>query len=990
MVLKWISASRDSDDVSELIARKKYGRAIEVLREQFKLRPPGVQTRLQFVDVLILAGRGKEAVPILVGLADELAADGFTSKAIALLKRVERIEPRRADVEALMARLVMDQPLREISHVPSVAVREAAGTAGFDLEEIEEAAQETGRETDAEPASGVEPEAEPALPETAPPQPTELEVSVDKAGGGAEPGEVKSQIRGAFRRFLESLDEEGGAAAPGETPRQGAVDALLEAPAEPEVGTPGAAGVIEESAAAAGPGMASAVPEVAPAALEPKSEKRRRAGFLRRLFGGGDEEETAPAVAAEAREAPAPAGVEEPLTTAEIEAVAEAGPGPEAELEAAAAPLAASVPVVEVVAPVAGGEEGPLAIAEIEAVAEAAPHEMAPAETVEREGEPPFEAREEPGPAVTVEPEMEPAVEPEIEPTVEPESALVAEGIEAPREAEPPVMVEPEVEATPEPAIEGLSEPSIEIEPAATPSERPEAYLRQLLATSEEGGLDEAGFQDRVLDLIEEVLQQPVPRAEISVPEPEPSPAAPVEAEPAAPPAPVRTRGVQESAQQLAANPLLRDLSDEERLAVVRGMRLHTYEAGDVVATEGEPGDSVFTVIAGAVRVFVKSPAGHNFETGVLREGEFFGEISSLSGRPRTSTVVATTHTELLELDRDTVERIARRHPRVREILESAYLQRASSPEAAAIRAVPIDPASRQRAIEVLEAYFGESRWDPRMRLRLADLLVRTGKEDDAVPLLVGLAEDLERAGYPEKAVAILKKIERIRKRNIEEVNIAPLSRKKAEPRAKPAPAIPVGDVTQPVAPRKAKRRSATQAHFESWIVDVVRDAVKPAASEPAAPVLDREGPVYARGLRASPLFEGLSEEELLAVIREFRLLSFDPGDIILTEGEPGQSLFILTAGSVRVHIRNARGHNVFLTELREGAFFGEMAVVSGKPRTATITARERCELLELDKASLDRIAEGSPRVRERIEEAYISRASSAQAASIRTRPTRS
>ena len=111
----------------------------------------------------------------------------------------------------------------------------------------------------------------------------------------------------------------------------------------------------------------------------------------------------------------------------------------------------------------------------------------------------------------------------------------------------------------------------------------------------------------------------------------------------------------------------------------------------------------------------------------------------------------------------------------MRETLESVYIERASSPEAAAIRAVPVDASSHQRAIEVLEAYFGESRWEPRMRLRLADLLVKAGKQEDAVPLLVGLAADLDRAGYPEKAIAILKKIERIRKHNVEEVNLAPL-----------------------------------------------------------------------------------------------------------------------------------------------------------------------------------------------------------------------
>jgi CRP-like cAMP-binding protein len=962
MVLKWIGASRDSDDVSELIARKKYSRAIEVLREQFKLRPPGVQTRLQFVDVLILAGRGREAVPILVGLAEELAADGFTSKAIALLKRVEKIEAGRADVEGLMARLVVDHPARDRSHVPSFAGRETASSPGFDLEEI-------GAETDQPPAEGASlvearVEAGQEAPESAPIEATpaepsqaaETEALAETAvpagetapSQEAEPSEVKSQIRGAFRRFLEGLDEEatGGTAAepvPSEGP-----EALVSPPAEPALAP---AGATEEPTAA---------PEAAPEEPERKPARRRRGGFLRRLFGGAEEEEKAsigePPTAEEAEtpaeSAPAgEAGLAEPLVAA-----AEAGVEPEPDGSTATA--AALEPVIETLAEPPGEAEP---VVEAEPMIEAS---AAPAPEVQPEAEPEVEAR----------PDVEPAGEPALAMALEPQ---------------PPVLAEP--------AIERLAGPATEVEPDDRAPERPEAYLRQLLATSEEGGLDEAGFQDRVLDLIEEVLQQPVPREELVEPEPVPPAVAQPEPGAEAPPAPVRTRGVQESAQRLAANPLLRELSDEERLEVVRGMRLHTYEAGDIVATEGEPGESLFTVITGAVRVFVKSPTGHNFEMGLLREGEFFGEISSISGRPRTSTVVATTHTELLELDRATVERIARRYPRVREILESAYLQRASSPEAAAIRAVPVDPSSRRRAIEVLEAYFGESRWDPRMRLRLADLLVRTGKEDDAVPLLVGLAEDLERAGYPEKAVAILKKIEKIRRRNIEEVNIAPLSRSKGageaakrRGQARPAPAMPVGDVTQPVMPARPKRRAATRAHFESWIVDVVRDAVKPAALEPAAPVLDREGPVYARGLRASPLFEGLGEEELLAIIREFRLLSFDPGDVILTEGEPGQSLFILTAGSVRVHIRDARGHNVLLTELREGAFFGEMAVVSGKPRTATITARERCELLELEKASLDRVSDGYPRIRERIEEAYISRATSAQAASIRTRPAQS
>jgi CRP-like cAMP-binding protein len=591
-----------------------------------------------------------------------------------------------------------------------------------------------------------------------------------------------------------------------------------------------------------------------------------------------------------------------------------------------------------------GGEANEAAPPQPQAASDAAPAPEvkadAPATTqVTPEPAPPQQAAE---PAIV--PEVEAEAEVEAEPVVEAEPQVEAEASVEP-------SVEPEVE--PELQAESASEPELEVTPDAAPDE----------------AMSESTFQGRVLDLIEEVVQQPLATAT----------AAPEAEAPGPDEKPVRTSGVAESAQRLLASPLFRELGEAELLAVVRGMHLHTFEAGDIAITEGEPGESLFIVTSGSVRMFVRNPAGHNFEMGVLREGDFFGELSSLSGRPRGSTVVAMGHTELLELAKKTVDQIARTHPRVRETLESTYIQRASSPEAAAIRAVPVDPGSHKRAIEVLEAYFGESRWDPRMRLRLADLLVQAGKEDDAVPLLVGLADDLDRAGYPEKAIAILKKIEKLRKRGTQEVNLAPLKKKPAA--AAPSAVAKPTDAKKAAADKSGKRGQTVDS-FASWMVDVVRDAVAPAAADsPLPPTL---APGYAKGLLASPLFEGLTEDELLTMIRELRLLSFDAGDIIITEGEPGQSLFILTAGLVKVSVRNAQGRNVKVTELRAGSFFGEMATVSGKPRTASVTAGQRCELLELDKQAIDQVAARHPRVREVLEEIYISRATSPETARAR------
>ena len=214
------------------------------------------------------------------------------------------------------------------------------------------------------------------------------------------------------------------------------------------------------------------------------------------------------------------------------------------------------------------------------------------------------------------------------------------------------------------------------------------------------------------------------------------------------------------------------------------------------------------------------------------------------------------------------------------------------------MRAVPLpDSGTRRKAIEVLESHFGESRWDPRMRLRLADLLLKAGKEQDAIPILIGLADELARAGFADKAVAILKKIEQVQRRNVEVVNLAPLLRAEAPPAAKVAP-----DVTGLPAPA-GRARAVTDDRFHGWLVDLVRDSVgklqpqthdggrglqTPEAPSPAdAPALRAYGP----GLLANPLFEDFSEEELVAFIQGLKLLMFEPGDVIISEGEPGQSV---------------------------------------------------------------------------------------------------
>ena len=84
--------------VPELIQKKKYDKAERLLRKEFDAGRRDASLRLQLADVIAMAGRSKEAVPIYVGLADEFARSGHAPKAIAILKKIDKISPGRSDV----------------------------------------------------------------------------------------------------------------------------------------------------------------------------------------------------------------------------------------------------------------------------------------------------------------------------------------------------------------------------------------------------------------------------------------------------------------------------------------------------------------------------------------------------------------------------------------------------------------------------------------------------------------------------------------------------------------------------------------------------------------------------------------------------------------------------------------------------------------------------------------------------------------------------
>jgi CRP/FNR family cyclic AMP-dependent transcriptional regulator len=86
--------------------------------------------------------------------------------------------------------------------------------------------------------------------------------------------------------------------------------------------------------------------------------------------------------------------------------------------------------------------------------------------------------------------------------------------------------------------------------------------------------------------------------------------------------------------------------------------------------------------------------------------------------------------------------------------------------------------------------------------------------------------------------------------------------------------------------------------------------------------------------LGSVPIFEGCSKKDLQTIARQVREISHEAGYVVATEGDPGAGLFVIADGEADVSIGGKR-----VNHLKAGDFFGEMALLDGGPRTATVTA---------------------------------------------------
>lgn len=115
--------------------------------------------------------------------------------------------------------------------------------------------------------------------------------------------------------------------------------------------------------------------------------------------------------------------------------------------------------------------------------------------------------------------------------------------------------------------------------------------------------------------------------------------------------------------------------------------------------------------------------------------------------------------------------------------------------------------------------------------------------------------------------------------------------------------------------------------------------------------------------LTGSWLLSGVDSSELKTLSLLFRELSFNEGDTVFVEQMPGEALYLIAEGTIRISRMIAEGEEKTLLVLGPEDVFGEMALLDGGARAATARVTETARLLGLKKADFERLCESNPRL---------------------------
>ena len=363
---------------------------------------------------------------------------------------------------------------------------------------------------------------------------------------------------------------------------------------------------------------------------------------------------------------------------------------------------------------------------------------------------------------------------------------------------------------------------------------------------------------------------------------------------------------------RLSTLPFLSGLDEKTLTSIARRLLPVEKRAGEFIVKEGQPPEALFIVETGLVHLHGSEQGGDFSELG---PGETFGEMALLTEKGHARSAQAATDLILWALPTVEFEALAEEYPDLRPALSKSIRE-------------PLSPQD----------------------------LVKAGERLSQVPLFSDLSEDVLWAvasrmlifhvpggelvfeeGTPGDALFVIDAGE------VEVLSGGPGSRRVAA-------RLGHDDFFGEMALLTGKPRSTAAravSHTNLWVLyrsdfdDLV--SRHPSISLALSKVLSRRLADMDRRfteshLRGLKLLSGLSSSQLEDVGRRLRPARYRRGEVLIEEGAPGHEMYFIESGQVEV-VRGYRPNALLLAELEAGDLVGEMALLTGNPRSATVTA---------------------------------------------------
>lgn len=250
------------------------------------------------------------------------------------------------------------------------------------------------------------------------------------------------------------------------------------------------------------------------------------------------------------------------------------------------------------------------------------------------------------------------------------------------------------------------------------------------------------------------------------------------------------------------------------------------------------------------------------------------------------------------------------------------------------------------KALKIYRLIMEAAPYDSEVRLDICDTIMSLGFEDAAQLSYIESCKYCAMAGYPLQAIVAAKKLARLKGNGGELYRyIAGLYGEESEKKGKTSRIAPI-DEEMPVEEDIDLDYSIDTKELVVSTVNLIVAASKTAK--------------YPETLPPLPILSDLPSELFVRLLGEVNLLSFHPDSIVIREGEASCNFYIIAKGRVAIYKGEGPNRKIELARLGEGSVFGEMAIITQSPRTATVKTADETELLDFSKDKLDSLSEDS------------------------------